>query len=32
MKTKLLRRVRKHYSIVYYPNGVRYKGSVYNKK
>lgn len=32
MKIKLLKKVRKQYSIVYYPNGIRYNNVVYHKQ
>lgn len=31
MKTKLLKKVRKQYSIVYYPNGIRHGDYVFHK-
>lgn len=32
MKTRLLRKIRKQYSIVYYPNGIKYSGSIFHKQ
>lgn len=31
MKTKLLKKIRKQYSIVYYPNGYKHDGCIFGK-